>query len=128
MLEIKVVLKLEREYFETLFVSAFEGGVNYWCDFVEPFTEEGMNTPLSSAKKPLSIKLFEHVMDKDGYLMLGSEEDGEFGKLSKKTLTKGIKRYIKNNPGHDITDPGNVDADVADAIMQYAVFGDVVYG
>lgn len=61
-------------------------------------------------------------------------EEDEWMDLPRESLLNGIAIYLNwNNQPYEITDGnlldmGMIDAEVADCIVQFALFGDVIYG
>ena len=112
---------------------ALEGGINYWCDGIkvvgEYLGEYGSEQIARGGK--LKVHLEEPFDD----------EDTETYELDKEKFLKGVEMYIKNpdkpyeivcfdtDVDGDLTiDTCMVDADVADMIIQYALFGEIVFG
>lgn len=70
----------------------------------------------------------------DDYYKVYEDEENKWHKLSHEDILKGIKMYIENGnhpynilDGDGGIDTGNVDAEVADTIIQYCCFGEIVY-
>ena len=106
-----------------ILVSAFAGGINYWCCVTEIIGE------------PLGYCSSKHVSRGGSITMHDKVDDVDFV-LSKDKMINGIIQYINHSSSCDILevqnhrlvlDTGCVDAEVADAIVQYALFGDIVY-
>lgn len=105
---------------EDIMVSALEGGVDYWC---------------KSLKRPYRPKdnadYFSDELTK-GTGELTFVAEGKSYKLTKENFLTGLAKYLEN-PRYDCfyedgIDPGNIDATCADMIVQYALFGELVYG
>ena len=105
-----------------LLVCALEGGINYWCNKAE----QG-----SYPDVPLEYKdRIEYASDFIGYggtLILHDDETGKKHELDITKFLKGIERYCEESG----TAPQNLmdthDAGVADQIVQYAIFDELVY-
>ena len=70
---------------------------------------------------------------RDGSLLLYDIEDGSVSELTLAKFLNGIRLWIENERAFQLTDAGRldvgqIDALAADAIIQYALFNDVVYG
>jgi len=110
---------------DDIMVSALEGGINYWCD----------NARVDG--KYLGEYASEQI-SRGGTLILHNMEEGRNGLLlTKEKLLQGIRMYAEQPEHSDIfevvdhelhIDCGMVDADVADAIIQYAIFSEIIYG
>lgn len=122
----------ELEFFRTVSVTdkdiddimctALEGGITHWCDYAEV----------------LGGYLGEYAheqISRDGVLVLRDSETGEYFTLTKEKFLKGLETACKENiyseyewcNGSEI-DTFQVDADIADAIVQIALFGDIIFG
>lgn len=115
---------LRDEDIDDIMVTALEGGINHWCSEVLPAGEQ----PGECAGGQIS---------RGGYLKLHDFEGNAELILTKEKFTEGLKKYLVNPTAGDflefvdhrlLVDTGYVDAETADAIIQYALFGDVVYG
>ena len=121
-MEFKV--ELSNNDIDDIVAIALEGGITYWCD----------------EAKVVGNYLGEYASEqisKGGQLKLYDFEEEEYHLLTREKFIEGFKKYIANPTASDIfeyvdgklkLDTCYVDADVADAIIQYAIFGEVVYG
>lgn len=108
-------MKLTKEIIEDIMVTALEGGINYWCDRALP--EEGY--PLKDDE------YLSGYFARTGRLILwDNEEESHLLTLGK--FQNGFT--IEQARGGIIRDPGDIDAEIADRIIQYAIFGELVYG
>lgn len=107
--------------------TAFEGGINYWCEKVEVVGDYLGEYASDQISRGGQLKIF----DSEDYI-----EDG-FAILDKEKLIKGIKLYCSNSSSTNILVPDKsgfiidtcqVDAEVADCIIQYALFDEIVFG
>lgn len=112
--------------------TAFYGGISYWCSKVQCEDKVHRNEE----------DMAEYLM-KGGTVIFYEDEEESFDKATWKAhsvkiddLLKGIRMYIEEY-GTDcietyyertILDTGNIDANGADSIIQYAVFNELVYG
>lgn len=112
------------EDIDDIMASALEGGITYWCDRAKV---DG-NSLGKYASEQIS---------RGGTLILHDMEEERSELLTKEKLLQGIKMYAEQPKHGDIfevidhelhIDCGMVDAEVADAIIQYAVFSDIIYG
>ena len=101
--------------------TALEGGINYWCKRAEV----------------VGNYLGEYASDqisRGGTLILYDSEGEDKYELTLDKLLKGIQMYVVNpNAPYKIVynnelDTCQVDATVADMIIQFALFGVIVYG
>lgn len=123
-LNVSFAVVVTPEDIDDIMVSALEGGINYWCCRAEVEGEY----------------LGEYASDqisRGGVLKLHDSEEDEVYELTKEKFLKGLEKYVKNPTYSDFLefvdhevrlDTGYADAGVADAIIQYAVFDDIIYG
>lgn len=111
-------VELEDKDIVDIFTTALEGGIGYWavCDeYKWQYLYEDWNNDIV---KPI---------DDDHVLAVLSDTEGEDFKdveLTPAKIKAGVKWVLNNRPGCDIFD---IDADLADAIVQAGLFGEIVY-
>lgn len=105
----KIITEREvtEEQINDLVSTAFEGGINYWCGEAKTSTELGDNYLSEMLTKGATIKLYD-------------EEEEKWHSLTLAKLLKAMGEYW--------VDLDNYDSDDADALIQTAIFGKVVYG
>ena len=121
-LNIEFTLPISDEDIDDIVCTALEGGITYWCrearvvgDYLGEYASEQIS--------------------RGGELILvDSESDDEYT-LTKQKLLNGIRLAISNHYYEDYKwwnsngiETYNVDADVADVIIQLALFEDIIYG
>lgn len=123
-LDVEMQIKVTSEDVDCIMTGALEGGITYWCDKAEPVGD-------------YLGKYASEQISRGGKLMLHDFEEGEEHCLDLGKLLNGIKLWAKNPVGCNcleqvdgklVLDCCNADAAVCDAIIQYALFGDVIYG
>ena len=123
---VRVVLQIvvTREDIDDIMVSALEGGITYWCDKVKV---DGCSLGEYASEQ----------ISRGGTLILHDMEEDRNELLTKEKLLQGIKMYAEQPKHGDIfevidhelhIDSGMVDAEVADVIIQYAIFSEIFYG
>ena len=121
--EIKVVTsaKLNDTDLDDLMVAALEGGITYWCGEVK--VKEGSMSEEDYEKTQYSSD----VISKGGTLILFDAESDDTWELDRDKFLKGIQMYCEqyNVVPKDLMDFH--DADVADSIVQLAVFGEITF-
>lgn len=119
-----VPVKVSQRFLDDLVSTAFEGGINYWCTKAEPGTATGA---LVEGADYLS-----DVITRGGTVYLYDDDPSEgSGKTYALTLDKllnGLALYIDRNLARSDGIPDVLDANGADQVIQYAVFGEVIYG
>lgn len=123
-MEMNVTLKFTYdemvEFVDDICCTAFEGGINYWVDYAE-YVEDRLGAYMS-----------EHVANGGSIIMYGYEDDEKFY-LDRNAILNGIEKYISEFGSRNLISNGkidtyNVDAEVADCIVQLGLFGELIYG
>jgi len=104
---------VSQELVDDLLCTAFEGG-SMWIDYIR--------TPVF----PEGADYGHEVISRDGYATIAA--DGEHFNLTLPAFIRGIKLHCENKPTSVVALEEDHDADDADCILQYALFGEVVYG
>lgn len=114
---VDIEVKLTEEDIDDIMCSALEGGIGYWCDCAEVVGGKYLGEYASEQ------------ISRGGSLML-RHEDGK-NELTIDNLLNGIKRVIADGRltvEDGRIDCGDVDAEIADMIVQYAIFDKLVFG
>lgn len=119
----EIKASLTQENIDDIMVSALEGGINYWCSEAEVVED-----------KRCADWGHEQIA-RGGALILHDAESDDKWELTLEKFLNGVKLWLQNNEDRygavasDGTfDPGEVDGEMADLIVQYALFGEVVFG
>lgn len=119
-MEIKITKTFEvtEKDINDLMVTAFEGGINYWCGHVEI-----VDNP---ADKDCASEIIAH----GGTLRLHDAETDDTWLMKRDNVLNGIKMTLENERFfHSFEDlMENHDAFTADSIVQYALFEEIVFG
>ena len=96
----------------------FEGGSNYWIDRIV-VVDDDYN----------GAKYVSEVISRDGEIKVFVDE-GNPHHLTKTKLLQGCQLYVNGHKGVGSRRwrPDDFDAEDTDIILQYALFGEVVYG
>ena len=121
-IEITTKLTVTTEDIDDIMCAALEGGITYWCNKAEVVDEYLGEYASEQISRGGALKLYD------------CEED-EVYELTLEKLLNGIRLAVEGEYHKDydwwdggVIDTCNVDADVADAIIQLALFEDVIYG
>ena len=121
-IEATIKIDITTEDIDDIMCSALEGGITYWCcraevvgDYLQDFASE--------------------QIARGGTLLLHDAEEDEIYELTLDKLVKGIKMAIEHGDYAEYgwytngeLDTCSVDADVADVIIQYALFDTIMFG
>ena len=114
--KVKKIIDVSDTDIEECLVGAFEGGSNYWLEKVLVVDNDYKGGKYAS-----------NVIGLGGGLLLETTE-GEKHALTQAKMIDGFQKYIDNNGMHYPFDYGQPDAYTYDTILQYALFGELVYG
>lgn len=129
--KVEVGVKITQEDLDDIMSTALEGGINYWCRKAEVVGEY--------------LGEFAHEQISRGGTLKLYDEDVGVRTLDLKKLINGIKMYLENperpydilntesdsvgcSKGDYTLDCCAVDGVVADMIIRYALFDDVIFG
>jgi len=122
-MNIKYDIELTREERHDLFITALEGGIDYWSRRGAVKTSGGdIQTVLYINKDDA-----EDYEVNPSFLVEGTVNKIE---IDDWVMQLGLDRLVKSPYQHHVTDVinDNADATTADVIVQMALFGDIVYG
>ncbi len=113
MIDITVKKTFSASNIDDIICTALEGGINYWAISAKPKNGDYKGADYAS-----------DCISKGGTIMVKTD-DGKLHELNLETLKKGIELYAEKE-GSDFLD--DLDSSGADCIIQYALFGEIVYG
>ena len=130
-IKIKINQVVSREILENIFVTALEGGSNYWYYLTERSVKKVREAIPKTEEECLSIALFKAVMDKGISVPIYDAEEPEelIGIISLDTIEYRLQKMINDGNGdHLLTELSeNGDADSSDAVFQYIALSEIVY-
>ncbi len=116
---------INQEDIDDIMCTALEGGITYWCMGAQSIMEDEW-------KKANKIEYLSDVTGRGGDIVL-TTYDGDYV-LTLKGFLNGLQQAINEfnfsmEPvyGGYKLDTSEIDADLADIIIQYALFGKLVY-
>lgn len=119
----EVEAKLTAQDIDDIMVSALEGGITYWCCNAEVVGGEYLGEYASDQ------------ISRGGSLMLYDAESNDKWELTLEKFLNGVKLWLQNGDDryHALQKDGTldtceVDGEMADLIVQYALFQEVVFG
>ena len=125
-------VELDDVFFEDIICTMFEGGSNYWVGHIKIDHPDG--------DKPIGVPASTWIsgaLNKGGKITVFVLEGDESVVLVKNMIVSGLSKWAENYQNHVsivtergkcMIDAGDIDADDADIIFQYALFNDVVFG
>lgn len=127
----KIEFEIDDSVLEDIFVTAIEGGSNYWY-FLSDEAVRLIRKAVPREEEPcLSVATFKAVM-KGTIIPINDveNEDEVIGLISLKAMADRLSKLAtSDNREHLLAHiEGNGDADSADVVFQYLAMGEVVYG
>lgn len=106
---------------DDIMCTALEGGITHWCCKAKP------------VGRRLGVFAHEQI-SRGGSLILYDAESSDKWELTRDKFLTGFKNWLEAGSsdagvliGNEV-DTGGIDAECADAIIQFALFGEVVFG
>jgi hypothetical protein len=122
---IDVKVEVSKDDIANIMVTAIEGGIGYWACFINE-GDDWDNKPQELSTSEHAARLLLNGKTIKFYDTDEDFESAEKWELNLNKLLKGIKKYIQEN--NVIMFMDDLDANAADNIIQYALFGELVYG
>lgn len=125
-------LAVSRETMENIFVTALEGGCNYWYYLSKDAVTRVRKAVPKSEEQCLSVAIFKAVYDHDVEVPINDIENPSevLGVLKKGDIPYRIMKMVQD--GHidaivsEIREEG--DAETSDIIFQYLVMNEITFG
>lgn len=125
--------EVSREILENIFVTALEGGSNYWYHLSEDAVKI-IRSVVSKEKNPyLSTAILEAILDHNVEIPINDAEDEDeiLGVLSKKTIYERLQDLANSSDywalERELAEDG-MDAESSDVVFQHLVMGEIVFG
>ena len=123
--------KIEREVLEDIFVTALEGGSNYWYYLSDEATKLIRDAVPKSEDQYLSTAILKAIeKGVDVPINDAEHEDEVIGTISLKTMQERLQKLSRSANSDalmaHIKEEG--DAETADIVLQYLAFGEIVFG
>jgi len=129
----KITQEVSREILEDIFVTALEGGSNYWY-YLPDNSVEAIRKAVSKEEDPyLSTAILKAILDHDVKVAINDAENEEevIGVITRSTMQGRLQLLADSKENkwaleRHIREQG--DAGSADIVFQYLTMGEVVYG
>ena len=125
--------EISRDVLEDIFVTALEGGSNYWCHFPASSKKLIRDAVPKEQEKYFSIAVLKAVLDHNVIVPVHDAENelDIIGHISNHTMQKRLND-LANDEGLkwclDAELSGNGDAETSDVVFQYLSMGEYIYG
>jgi len=128
----KLEIELNREVLEDIFVTAIEGGSNYWYFLSKDAVKRIRQAVPREVDAVLSTATFKAVYDHGVAVPINDVENEEdiVGWISMETMQERLQALLNSGEKWALEAhmEENGDADSADVVFQYLAMGEVVYG
>jgi hypothetical protein len=128
----KLEIELDREVLEDIFVTAIEGGSNYWYFLSRDAVKRIRQAVPREVDDVLSTATFKAVYDHGVSVPINDVENEEdiVGWISMETMQERLQALLNSGEKWALEAhmEENGDADSADVVFQYLAMGEVVYG
>lgn len=131
-MEISIKIKIDRQVIEDIFVTALEGGSNYWY-YLGKEAIIRIRSAVPKKEDPyLSSAITKAILDHGVTVPINDAEDEDevVGEISLETMGTRLQKMVDEGY-YDVIKAhinGDGDADSADIIFQFLAMGEVVYG
>lgn len=123
---IELKLELDDNFVEDVLATAMYQGIAYWCSDVELYNKE--DGTIEELKEGWVSKF---TNEEFSLRMQDAEDEGTFYHMNIKSFWKGYSTYLSwaiEKGMRPYSDTCMIDAEVADIIVQFGVFGEIIYG
>lgn len=131
-MKINIETKIESEVLENIFVTALEGGSNYWYYLPRESVFAVRTAVPRDVEECLSVAIYKAVCEEgvDVPIYDAENEEEMLGILSMTTIPERLGELIQSEDRWALTDELNEegDANSSDIVFQYLVMGEVIYG
>lgn len=116
----EIEVNMTQQDIDDIMVSALEGGINYWCREAEVVEDKRCGD------------WGHEQIARGGVLILHDAESSGKWELTLEKFLNGVKLYFEQGCHIQVEDnridTGDMDANDADCIVQFALFGEVIFG
>ena len=144
--DIPIICKMTVEDLTDQIITAFEGGISYWCNYAEAGIITNIDDDGAYEFEPMKDRLYSQwrhegcgpytnpefwACRSHGYRLTDTEEGRVVPTiLTAERVARAISELLSSHTkiGARLLVPGDADALDADCMVQQAVFGGIVYG
>lgn len=131
-MEIRITKPIERQTLEDVFVTALEGGSNYWYWLPESEVLKVRKAVPKSEERILSIAVFKAVYDHGIEININDLENQDelLGVISMHTIQQRLQGLSDSADSWALDEwiKGEGDANSADVVFQHIVLKEVIFG
>lgn len=131
-MEITLKVKIGKEILEDVFVTALEGGSNYWYYLSDKAVADIRNVVGKAEDPYLATAMLKAITEHDVKVPIHDveNEDEIVGMITKGTMQGRLQLLLDSDNAWALESHlrGEGDADSADIVFQYLAMGEVIYG
>lgn len=131
-MEIKITKQVSREVLEDVFVTAIEGGSNYWYFLSDDAVSKIRRAVPASEEPAISVATLKAILDHDVKVAINDadNEDEIVGVITRSTMQGRLQLLAESKLAWALDDHIKEvgDAESADIVFQYLAMGEVIYG
>jgi len=127
-ISITIEQEIKPEEINDLIVTALEGGINYWCRKAIKKVDPDGNWFGVAPENQDKIVYASDLIGYGGVLTICDAESSDKWELTLENMLKGIQMHCTNKKVSVAELMDDYDADDADAVVQYALFNEIVFG
>ena len=131
-MEITINQSISREVLEDIFVTALEGGSNYWYYLPEESIKAIRDAVPKSEDPYLSTAILKAILDHNVKVLVNDAEDEDelIGMITRGTMQARLQLLSDSDSRWALESHVREDGDAssADVVFQYLAMGEVVYG
>jgi hypothetical protein len=131
-MKINIETKIEADVLENIFVTALEGGSNYWYYLPKESVFAVRTSVPRDVEECLSVAIYKAVCEEGVDVPIYDAEDEEemLGILSMSTIPERLGELIQSDNRWALTNEldGDGDAESSDIVFQYLVMGEAIFG
>jgi hypothetical protein len=131
-MEITIKKTISKEILGNIFVTALEGGSNYWY-YLADDTIRKIRKAVPKSKNPyLSVAILDAILEHNVEIDIHDAEDEEevLGTITKATMQERLQKLANSEDAWALDNEleCNGDATSSDVVFQYIVLGEVTFG
>jgi len=131
-MEITIKQTISREVLEDIFVTALEGGSNYWYYLPEESIKAIRKAVPKSEDPYISTAILKAILDHNVKVLVNDAEDEDelIGMITRGTMQARLQLLLDSEHRWALESHVREDGDAssADVVFQYLAMGEVVYG
>jgi hypothetical protein len=131
-MEITIKRKISKDVLDNIFITALEGGSNYWYYITDEQVQKVRQAVPKSSNPYIASAILEAVLEHNVEVEINDAEDEEevIGLITRSTLIERLELLANSSHAWALDNELKEDGDAtsSDVVFQYIALGEVVYG